>query len=706
MSLTGTRNLVFLFLGLLLLPGCYDLTSGGPPGSDDDDSAVDDDDDDDTGEPSNDLDGDTILNTDEGQDEGVDTDSDGTPDAEDTDSDGDWISDADEAGDDDLETAPIDTDGDGLPDFRDLDSDGDGFSDGDEAGDHDPSTPPVDSDGDGTPDFLDLDSDGDGLSDTFEGAGDSDGDGIPDHLDLDSDGDGLGDAIEGSGDPDEDGIPNYLDDDSDADGISDAEEGAEDIDGDGLPNFIDEDSDGDGLLDKVEGTEDPDGDGLGNYIDVDSDGDMLSDDEEVQNTGTDPYAADTDGDGSDDLIETALGTNPTDPEENPANNGDVVFVVSGRGDLSPLQQTISTTTNYQELDVFFLIDRTCSMGPELGAMNAAVVSIIDSLTCEASGVSCVEDADCTSAEVCSLSASCIEDPSLAGCVPSFWSGAGNYTDPSYAVQVLATLSNSPTATASAIPTTTGGGFAENMFEAAYCIANPGACGSAITGCTPSGVGCPGYRAESVRVLVEITDEDDEANDPFYTAFSAGNQLTAQDIKFVGIDCDAGHAGLADLQDLAMAANSVDSTGAPFVRSGDNAAVATQVTSALQEILDIVPMEVTIELAEVIGDDGDAIPLVDYITVNTSGADLDGDGVADCGGSTANTEDFDHNGWDESFTDADPSSPVCWDLVALQAAMPMGTANVQIYTLELTIRGNGALLDIVHAHFVVAPLMPK
>jgi hypothetical protein len=371
----------------------------------------------------------------------------------------------------------------------------------------------------------------------------------------------------------------------------------------------------------------------------------------------------------------------------------------------PLQQTIATTTNYQELDVFFLIDRTCSMGTELSAMNAAVVSIIGSLTCETSGVSCVEDADCSSSEVCSLSGSCIEDPSLLGCVPSFWSGSGTYTDPSYAIQSLANLSDNPSATSSAIPTTTGGGYAENMFEAAYCVANPAACGSAITGCASSGVGCPGYRSDSVRVLVEITDEDDEANDPFYTAFSAGNQLIAQDINFVGIDCDASHAGLADLEALATAANSVDSSGAPFVRSGDNSAVATQVTSALQEILDMVSMEVGIELAEVGGDDGDALPLVDYITVNTSSADLDGDGIADCGGPTS-TFDGDGDGRDESFTDVDPSSPVCWDIVALEAAMPMGTANVQTYSLEITIRGNGALLDIVHAHFVVAPLMPK
>ena len=704
-----TFQLWFLFhllVGSLLFSGCYDLTERD---DDDDDSAADDDDsagDDDDSTPSNDLDGDTILNVDEGAEEGVDTDGDGTPDAEDTDSDGDSISDQDEAGDEDLETPPVDSDLDGTPDFRDSDSDGDGFTDAEEAGDEDPSTPPVDTDGDGRPDYIDTDSDGDGLLDADEGGADPDGDGIPNHLDTDSDGDGILDEIEGDGDADADGVPNRLDDDSDGDGIPDAVEGSEDIDGDGRPNFIDLDSDGDGLLDSVEGTDDIDGDGLGNYIDIDSDGDMLSDGEEVSSNASNPYLADSDGDGSNDLIEIALGTNPTDPEDNPGNNGDVVFVVSGRGELDTPSQTISTTTNYQQLDVFFLIDETGSMGPELSAMNSAVVSIIDSLTCEPSGVLCVEDADCSSGEVCGLAGGCIEDPSISGCVPSFWSGAGVYSDPSYDIENLASLSPNSSTTASAIPTSTGGGYAENMFQAAACMANPSAagCPGAISGCVSGGIGCPGFRSDAVRVLVEITDEPDMANNSF-SAASAGAELVAQDIKFVGIDCDSGHSGLPDLEALATAANSIDAAGNPFVRSGDNAAVATQATSALQEILDMVPMEVTIELSEVSGDDGDALPMLDYITVNTSGDDLDGDGIADCGGPTT-TFDEDGDGWDESFSDIEPSSPVCWDVVALDTAFPAGTTSVQIYTVEVLIRGNDALLDVAHAHFIIAPLLPK
>ena len=117
------------------------------------------------------------------------------------------------------------------------------------------------------------------------------------------------------------------------------------------------------------------------------------------------------------------------------------------------------------------------------------------------------------------------------------------------------------------------------------------------------------------------------------------------------------------------------------------------------------MEVTIEVSEVPGDSGDAMPMLDYITVNTSGADLDGDGTADCGGATT-TFDEDGDGWDESFSDLDPSNPVCWDVVASDAALPVGTAAVQVFTLEVEIRGNDALVDIAQVHFIIAPLLPK
>ncbi|MFN7700102.1 MAG: hypothetical protein ACK5U8_19555, partial [Deltaproteobacteria bacterium] len=73
-----------------------------------------------------DSDGDTIGDVDEGRAGSVDTDADGMPDDLDPDADGDGVSDALEAGDAMITTPPVDTDSDGTPDFRDLDADGNG----------------------------------------------------------------------------------------------------------------------------------------------------------------------------------------------------------------------------------------------------------------------------------------------------------------------------------------------------------------------------------------------------------------------------------------------------------------------------------------------------------------------------------------------------------------------------------------------------
>jgi clumping factor A len=213
------------------------------------------------------------------------------------DSDGDSISDADEAT---LGTDP-----------KNPDTDGDGLSDGQEVGAVDAAR---DTDGDGIVDPLDPDDDGDGIPTKTELQGgmdaamppDTDGDGIPDYRDLDSDDDGIIDAIEGidmtrfKDDVDGDGIPNYRDTDSDADGIADATDGTTDSDGDGVPNY----------LDKNEGNDDPDGDGVPNKeetaigtnpFDPDTDSDGISDRDELGGDASHPR--DSDGDGVIDALD-------------------------------------------------------------------------------------------------------------------------------------------------------------------------------------------------------------------------------------------------------------------------------------------------------------------------------------------------------------------------------------------------------------------
>jgi len=620
------------------------------------------------------------------------------PDTADTD--GDTISDSHDG--------EEDADGDGDSNLDDLDSDGDGISDSDEAGDTDLTTPPFDADEDGTPNFLDLDSDDNGIKDSDESPGDIDGDGVLNAHDLDDDGDGISDVIEIGEDPDNpldsdgDGVPDYWDADSDGDGILDLVEGAKDMDGDGIPNYLDDDSDGDGISDGDEGDGNVDGDGSPNFLDVDSDGDLISDELEVA-TGTSPLLADTDGDGSNDLIETALGTDPLDSEDNPANNGDLVFVSVPRSGVPPSEEVFSTTTNYQELDVYFLFDITCSMNGEISAMRNAAQDIIETLTCESSGVACVEDAECSSGEVCSLTGDCIEDPANNGCVPSFWSGTGDYRDPGYPIRNLASMSGNASATASAIPGGTGGGAYENLFQSAYCMASPSQCsGSMISGCSSTGIGCPGFRQGAVRVFVQITDEPDQA-DNAYSASDAGSALDAAGINYLGIDCDSSHAGLAHLQAVAQAADSLDTNGQPFVRSGDNAAVATEIESALNELIELVPMEVTVELEEIEGDSGDAMPFFDYLVVNEV-ADLDADGISDCTEGLT-TSDSDANGYDDMYNDVEPNNRVCWSFFP-SSHEASGSGEVQTYKLQVTIRGNGAILDRFIAWWVVPPSMPQ
>lgn len=86
----------------------------------------------DCGAPTDDADGDTILDVDEGSATGQDSDGDGVPNYLDLDSDNNGISDALEAGDSDPDTPPVDTDGDGVADFIDHDNDNDGVTDHDE----------------------------------------------------------------------------------------------------------------------------------------------------------------------------------------------------------------------------------------------------------------------------------------------------------------------------------------------------------------------------------------------------------------------------------------------------------------------------------------------------------------------------------------------------------------------------------------------
>lgn len=611
----------------------------------------------------------------------------------DGDTDGDGISDETEG-----REQGRDTDGDGVPDYRDNDSDGDGIGDAIEAGS---GAMPVDSDADGVPDYLDLDSDGNGLSDMQDGDADRDGDGISDHADLDDDDDGLPDAEEledGLLDTDNDGMFDHQDSDSDGDEIHDGHEGREDTDGDGFPDRFDQDSDADGIPDAVEAGDadlesppvDTDSDGVPDFRDPDSDGDGIGDFDEVA-AGTDPIDADSDGDGVTDLIERVAGTDPLDRDDEPSRHGDFVFLVPFESEPSPPRDTVTFETNIQIADVYFLFDTTASMSDEIGEMAAAVEGILSDAQCRRSNVSCSDDSDC-SVGVCGHDRVCIEDPSVDQCIDSLWSGVGTYAGEQYSYRNVLSIQSNARRTRDRLPTDAlGRGADESLFEAVSCVGERSGC--PLARCSAGGVGCPGFRESSVRILIAITDEEDQCDAcTIRSARIAAMPLVRRGITFVGIDADAEHAPRRDLRSIAVESDSLDAGGAPLVFEGTSSAVSRAVTDALREVVHGVPVRATITASEVDGDDGDALRFIDRLEVNT---------VAP-GCNNVPSEDEDGDGWADVFPELLPGTEVCWDVVVRENSVQPSGAEPLVYQARLQVAGDGSPLDERTIYFLVPP----
>lgn len=685
MALMGIRRLAYCVSMLGLLAACGDDSSssnnpgGGGSGG---------------GSPPDltDTDGDGIADIHEGE---GDADGDGLPNTEDTDSDGDGIPDQVEAGDDDLETPPEDDDNDDVPNFLDDDSDGNGILDADDSQE--------DFDSDGNPDFSDVDDDNDGLTDGLEMAGagaDCDGDGTPDaegtpvapfdcegdgadYQDIDSDGDGIGDRHEEDFDADQDGVRDRFDADTDADTIPDSVEAGDDdvstapvdSDSDGTPDFRDPDSDNDGLSDLAE-TE----------------------------ANTDPTNADSDSDGVNDLVEVAAGTDPLDGADNPQANGDFVFVVPYQEPTMPPEDTLEFRTSIQFADVYFTFDTTTSMNAELAAMKNAVTgvpAIVDQVTCDPLGGVCLLDQDCPTG-VC-FQGTCIEDPNEGqGCIPDLWTGVGRW-DELNTYRNLLSLQPDPVATANAVPGS-GGGANEAPYQPSHCIANPSLCpGISNMNCAASGIGCPGYRQEAIRIYVQITDADQQCSGGAcgsFTAASAGAALQSADIKFIslyGTDDNSSHSSTPQTvaEAIGNAANTLDQNGDPFVFLAIDNAVVTNAVSAILALAKGRPLNTTIAASDDATDAVDATQFIDYLEVNISG-------VGTC--STVDpVADTDADTFDDAFPALLPGIPVCWDLhpVLTNTTVP-ATDEPQLYKAVLTVRGDGSPLDSRDVYFLIPP----
>ncbi len=184
---------------------------------------------------------------------------------------------------------------------------------------------PIDTDGDGTPDSTDTDDDNDRMTDVYEN--DNGLDLLVNDAGLDKDIDGLTNLEEfelgtyaNNDDSDNDDYSDKDESDNNTDALS-GENTPPDNDLDYVSDLNDPDDDNDEYTDAndafpFDSSEwiDTDSDGTGNNADTDDDNDRLPDTLETKwkdpNLNTDPLAADTDGDGVNDVRDAF----PNDPE--------------------------------------------------------------------------------------------------------------------------------------------------------------------------------------------------------------------------------------------------------------------------------------------------------------------------------------------------------------------------------------------------------
>jgi hypothetical protein len=649
------------------------------------------------------------------------------------DSDGDTIGDFDEG-----RASGVDTDADGTPDYLDEDSDGDGVLDRDEAGDAVITTPPVDTDGDGMLDFRDLESDGNGVPDSVEGGADIDGDGRPNARDRDNDGDGLLDTVEivdpaMPRDSNGDGVPDYNTPDSDGDTITDTEEYPDDTDGDGVPDLFDRDSDGDGYLDDEEAGDanlatpavDTDGDGTADFRDPDSDGDGLSDEAE-RGYGTSPTRSDTDGDGVSDLIEVGAGTSPTDGSVSPRTRGDFVFLVPFMQPPDPTRDTLQFSTNLQRADVYFLMDNTGSMGGTITNLQAGLTGTVI--------------------------------PGIVSGIPEAWFGVGGFDDypltPSggfaygtascgtdmagiahdQAFFQYQTMTSSAAAAQTAVNlyrTNCGADGPESGVAALYALATRDTLGgytrfvgsgSVPPACPAGHRGAACFRPDAVPIVIVMTDVDQHNRPGCSCNYAApvplvgGNRgpswaatvaaLTGLNARVVGVNTSGGRPFLEQLVNETTIALGAPGAAREYVLDAFGGSGLSSVIIDLVRRAAAVPLDVSARARD-LADPGETIDAVaafiDHLEPNTTGAP----GLTCTGGfATSDYAGIDGDSFPDTFLNVTPGAPVCFDILPRMNTTVPATLVPQVFRAQIDVLGDGFTpLDDRVVYFLVPPRIP-
>ena len=521
---------------------------------------------------------------------------------------------------------------------------------------------PPDFDGDTLPDYQDLDSDDDTISDREEATSDVDSDTIPDRFDPDTDGDGWADAEEA--------------------GDADVTTAAVDTDLDGIPDFRDPDSDADGLADDLERT-----------------------------FGTSRTNRDTDGDGTNDMIEYAAGSDPLDPLDSPRTRGDFVFMEPYNNpaeppvpprDPEPLEDTLVFSTNIQTADVYFLVDCTGSMRGEIDNLKLSIATYVI--------------------------------PGLRLAIPDVWIGVANFddlpigfygsgSDMGYNNLQSITLDEAAAqAGANSLPYHSGADGPESHVVAMY---------TAVTGdhtrtrpaiaapsCPAGTWGYPCFRDGAVPILIVITDApmhngpsgNNYGSDASFapTWAETRDAMIARSVRMIGVN-SGGTYGRPDLEAVARETGAVDLGGTPLVYDigSDGTGLGDQVIHGVEVLATMVPLRID---AVPVDDPVDAVnapaEFIDYIEANASGESItepvSGE-VRICTTTDPLTVDETGDGHPDYFPRVLPGTSVCFDIHAKQNWTVPATREPQMFRATIQVMGDGiTILDERDIFFLVPP----
>jgi hypothetical protein len=326
-------------------------------------------------------------------------------------------------------------------------------------------------------------------------------------------------------------------------------------------------------------------------------------------------------------------------------------------------------------------------------------------------VTCAGESDCAAGQVCNPRGRCATDPSVDGCLLDLHTGIGRW-DHVDSYRNLRSIQGDPALTAAAIPPDAPDWWVAPI-QAPACVADPGNCSNADIACATSGVGCPGFRSDAVRIYVQITDAADEClcgsgtNFPcdtgdgpaarcgMFTPAYAGSELASAGIRFIGLIGDGPAYGTGDATAIArgigIASGTVDASGEPFVYAATDGMVVNRTVEAVRAIVTESQFDITIDAADEPGDAGDSLQFIDRLEVNTTGPG--------CAG-VVTTADRDGDGFQDAFTNVNPGIRVCWDVVALRNDTVPSTRMPQVFRARLTVRADGSEVDARTVYFLV------